>query len=164
MAPRLGDRQLKGTISTALHSPWLTESQLAEALARHPHRPGAKRIASLIGLPGTPPRAGWEYDFPAFCKAYGLPAPVIGAIVCGYVVDALFVEEKLIVELDSWEFHKDPIAFQTDRERDAETLAKGFVTLRITWERLELAPAREGPRLRRILAQRRQRRAEGASS
>jgi very-short-patch-repair endonuclease len=81
---------------------------------------------------------------------------VTGAIVCGYVVDALFVEERLIVELDSWEFHKDPIAFQTDRERDAETLAHGFGTLRITWERIEQAPSREAPRLGKILAQRRQ--------
>lgn len=164
MAPRLNDKQLKRTLSTALHSPWLTESQLAEALARHRHRPGAKRIASLIGLPGTPPRAGWEYDFPAFCVAHGLPIPVMGAVVCGYVVDALFVEERLIVELDSWEFHKDPIAFQTDRERDAETLAYGFGTLRITWERIEQAPGREAPRLRKILAARRQRPAEGVSS
>jgi hypothetical protein len=156
MAPRLNDKQLKRTLSTALHSPWLSESQLAEALARHGRRPGARRIASLIGLPGTPPRAGWEYDFPAFCEAHGLPVPVTGAIVCGYVVDALFVEERLIVELDSWEFHKDPIAFQTDRERDAETLAHGFGTLRITWERIEQAPSREAPRLGKILAQRRQ--------
>ena len=159
MAPRLDDKQLKRTVSNALHSPWLTESQLEELLARQRGRPGAQRIASLIGLPGTPPRAGWEDEFPVFCAAYGLPAPVMGALVCGYVVDALFVEEKVIVELDSWEFHKDAIAFQTDRERDAETLAGGFATLRITWERIQRAPGREGPRLRRILAQRRRGRA-----
>jgi hypothetical protein len=155
MAPRLNDNQLKQTLSRALHSPWLAESQLAELLSRHGHRPGARRIASLIGLPGTPPRAGWEYDFPAFCEAHGLPVPVIGAIVCGFTVDALFVDEKLIVELDSVQFHKDPIAFETDRERDAETLAAGFATLRITWERIELAPGREGMRLHKILARRR---------
>jgi hypothetical protein len=155
MTPRQTDKQLKRTVSTALHTPWLTESQLAESLARHPHRPGAKRLASLIGLPGTPPRAGWEHDFPAFCAAHALPTPVMGAIVCGYVVDALFVDEKLIVELDSWEFHKDAITFQADRERDAETLASGLATVRITWERIEQSPGREGARLRRILARRR---------
>ena len=155
MTPRLNDKRLKQTLSNALHSHYLTQSQLEELLARHAQSPAARRIGPLIGLPGTPPRSGWEYDFPAFCEAQNLPAPVMGATVCGYVVDALFMEEKVIVELDSWEFHKDPIAFQTDRERDADTLSQGFVTLRITWERIERAAAREGARLRMILAERR---------
>jgi very-short-patch-repair endonuclease len=78
----------------------------------------------------------------------------MGALVCGYTVDALFPTEKLIVELDSHEFHDDAIAFETDRERDAETLAHGFVTVRITWERIHSTPEREAARLRTILAQR----------
>lgn len=155
IGPRLADKSLTRTVRNALHSGWLTESQLAEVLARHAHLAAARRIAPLLGLPGTPPRAGWEDDFPAFCERQGLPMPVMGATVCGYIVDALFVDENVIVELDSWDFHKDAIAFQTDRERDAETLARGFVTVRITWERIHEAPDREGARLRRILAQRR---------
>ena len=71
----------------------------------------------MLGLPGTPTRSGWEDDFPSFCATHGLPAPVMGAPVCGYIVDALFVAERVIVELDSKEFHMDPIAFETDRER-----------------------------------------------
>jgi very-short-patch-repair endonuclease len=78
----------------------------------------------------------------------------MGALVFGYTVDALFPTEKLIVELDSHEFHDDAIAFETDRERDAETLAHGFVTVRITWERIHSTPEREAARLRTILAQR----------
>jgi very-short-patch-repair endonuclease len=76
----------------------------------------------------------------------------MGARVHGYLVDALFVAERLIVELDSWEFHQGAIAFQTDRERDAETLAGGFVTVRITWPRIHQAPHREATRLRAMLA------------
>jgi very-short-patch-repair endonuclease len=47
----------------------------------------------------------------------------MGAPLCGYIVDALFEAEPVIVELDRHDFHLDPIAFETDRERDAETLA-----------------------------------------
>jgi very-short-patch-repair endonuclease len=61
----------------------------------------------------------------------------------------------VIVELDSWEFHKTRIAFETDRERDAETLAAGYITVRITWERIQEAPVREARRLHAILARRR---------
>jgi very-short-patch-repair endonuclease len=79
----------------------------------------------------------------------------MGAVVCGYIVDALFVTERVIVELDSAGFHNDPIAFETDRERDAETLANGFVTLRITKKRMAAVPEREAERLSVILARRR---------
>jgi very-short-patch-repair endonuclease len=76
----------------------------------------------------------------------------MGALVLGYTVDALFEAEKVIVELDSWEFHNGAIAFETDRERDAETLARGYRTVRITWERIHARPRDEARRLRKILA------------
>jgi len=155
ISPRQTDRALKRTVNNALNSQWLTEAQLAETLALHPTLPGTSRIAKLIGLSGTPTRSGWEDDFPAFCADHGLPAPVMGAPLCGYLVDALFEAEKVIVELDSWPFHKGKIAFETDRERDAETLARGFVTVRVTEERLDERPHQEAERLHAILRTRR---------
>jgi hypothetical protein len=157
IAPRLNDRALKRVVNNALHSPWLNESDLVELVTRLSHLPPARRIAPLLGLPGSPTRSGWEDEFPAFCAAHGLPEPVMGARVCGYTVDALFPEAKLIVELDSVEFHNNAIAFEVDRERDAETLAHGYATVRMTWERIENAPAREAARIHAILAQRTQR-------
>ncbi|HTT30184.1 MAG TPA: type IV toxin-antitoxin system AbiEi family antitoxin domain-containing protein [Solirubrobacteraceae bacterium] len=155
MTPRLKDKALKRNVNNALNSRWLTEDQLADTLARHPNAPGTKRIAKLIGLPGTPTRSGWEDEFPAFCAKYGLPAPVMGQPFHGYILDALFVEDGVIVELDSWRFHKGKPAFETDRERDADTLAHGLVTVRITEERLEERPEREAKRLHAILWRRR---------
>jgi len=155
ISPRLTDKRLKRTVNSALGSLWLTEDQLGETLARHPRARGASRIAKLIGLEGTPTRSGWEDAFPAFCQAHGLPAPVMGAPIGGYIVDALFVPERVIVELDSWPFHKGKIPFETDRDRDADTLAGRFVTVRVTEERLDERPAEEAQRLHRILANQR---------
>ncbi|MGN6870900.1 MAG: type IV toxin-antitoxin system AbiEi family antitoxin domain-containing protein [Solirubrobacteraceae bacterium] len=152
MSARLNDKALKRTVSNMLNSLWSNEDQFAETVARHPGAPGARRIAKLLGLPGTPTRSGWEDDFPVFCKRYGLPVPVMGAPLFGYVVDALFVAERVIVELDSWRFHQGKPAFETDRERDAVTLSHGYVTLRVTEERLEQSPQREAERLHTILA------------
>jgi hypothetical protein len=151
VSPRLDDKALKRAVNNALHSEWLAESRLAELLTRLAHLQPARRIAPLIGLEGTPTRSGWEDEFPAFCRDQGLPTPVMGAGIQGFVVDALFTAERVIVELDSWDFHKGAIAFETDRERDAETLAQGFVTVRITSERISQAPHREAKRLRAIL-------------
>jgi hypothetical protein len=155
ISPRLNDASLKRNVNKALTSRWLNESDLVEVVTRLGHLPPARRIAPLLGLSGTPTRSGWEDDFPEFCAAHGLPTPIMGPVICGYVVDAVFPAEKVIVELDSWEFHKTRIAFETDRERDAETLAHGYITLRITWDRIDGTPAREARRLRTILARRR---------
>jgi hypothetical protein len=155
MAPRLTDKALKRLVNNMLNSLWSNEDQFAETIARHPHAPGAKRIAKLLGLPGTPTRSGWEDDFPAFCEKYGLPAPVMGVPMFGYVADAVFVEERVIVELDSRGFHMGSIAFESDRDRDADMLAHGYVTVRITWERIDERPQREAARLHKILARQR---------
>ena len=151
MSLRLKDKALKRAVSDALHSPWMTKDQLAETLARHPTAPGSKRIAALIGVSGTPTRSGWEDEFPKFCADHGLPAPIMGEPLHGYILDALFPVEKVIVELDGWEFHKSKIAFEDDRERDAEMLAHGYVTVRMTWERIHGRPRREARRLQNIL-------------
>ena len=155
IAPRLTDKSLKRTVNNALGSLWLTEDQLAETLARHPTARGATRIAKLIGLEGTPTRSGWEDDFPAFCEAHGLPAPVMGLPMFGYVFDAVFMAERVIVELDSWPFHSGKIPFEGDRDRDADALARGFVTVRITEERFDERPGEEAQRLHTILANQR---------
>ncbi len=41
MSPRLSDKSLKRHVNNALNSPWLTEDQLAETLARHPTGAGS---------------------------------------------------------------------------------------------------------------------------
>jgi hypothetical protein len=155
MSPRLNDKALKRAVNNALNSLWLTENQLAETLGHHPTLNGTKRIAKLIGLEGTPTRSGWEDDFPRFCADHGLPAPVMGQPFHGYILDALFVAEGVIVELDSWRFHKGKPAFETDRERDADTLARGLVTVRVTEKRLGERPEHEAARLHAILRRRR---------
>jgi very-short-patch-repair endonuclease len=61
----------------------------------------------------------------------------------------------VIVELDGWDFHSSRESFESDRERDASTLAAGCVTVRVTWERMTERAAREATRLHAILNQRR---------
>jgi predicted transcriptional regulator of viral defense system len=155
MCPRWSDKSLKRNVNKALNSLSLTEGQLAETLGRHARASGASRIAKLIGVNPTPTRSGWEDDFPAFCAKHGLPEPVMGEPFHGYIADALFPVERVIVELDSREFHMGTIPFEGDRDRDADMLAYGFVTVRITWERIEERPVPEAVRLHKILANQR---------
>jgi hypothetical protein len=139
-------------IPDALHTPYLSQRQLADVRARFPNHPGARLIDRYLDHSSLT-RSPFEDDFVAFCERYGLPRPLTNVLVAGHIVDALFPEQKLIVELDSWEFHRDRAAFETDRERDADTTAAGYRTVRITWERLHERPEIEAARLSRMLRQ-----------
>jgi very-short-patch-repair endonuclease len=118
------------------------------------HRLDKAAVTRLLGYPAEPTRSEFEEAFRRFCRRFGLPRAVTLATVHGYEVDALFVEQRLVVELDGWEFHGDQVAFGSDRDRDADLLDFGYQTVRITWDRLHETPEREAARLKRILARR----------
>jgi hypothetical protein len=154
-APGLSRKALARAVNEALRRRLVRRSDLADVVGRFPRHPGARRLAEFIDAKGGPTRSGWEDDFPAFCRHFGLPKPVMAAKVAGWEVDALFPDEKVIVELDGWEFHSSRESFESDRERDASTLAAGCVTVRVTWERMHERAAREAARLQTILEQQR---------
>lgn len=149
-APNL--TRLTRTVNDALRSSYMTRTQLADVVRRCHNHPAAKLLLPFVASPNGPTRSEFEDLFLAFCKHFGLPIPLISAIVCGYEVDALFAAARVIVELDGWDFHKDRAAFERDRSRDANLLAAGFVVVRITWERLTTRAPEEAARLHRILA------------
>ena len=134
--------------------PRLTERQLTRMVndARRERRIDDDAVTALLGYTTGPTRSEFEAAFLRFCRRYGLPTPHTLAVVAGYEVDALFAQQRVVVELDGWQYHNDRTAFGSDRERDAALLAVGYRTVRITWDRLRDEPAREAARLRTILA------------
>jgi very-short-patch-repair endonuclease len=87
-----------------------------------------------------------------FLKRHKLPLPELNQTIAGHEVDAVYREQRLIIELDSRQFHTTTHAFEQDRDRDADHLNAGFRTLRITGERLQEQEAKEARRLREILS------------
>ena len=152
LAEVLTPRQLERTIDEARHLDLLHLPSVDATLAAHPHRNGATRLASVLRrhTPGsTRTRSKAEEDFLAFCRRHDLPQPIFNAEVHGYVVDALFPEQRVIVEIDPWHTHGDPRAFAADRARDRRLLAAGHRTARITDEQFTPRTAAE---LRAVLA------------
>ena len=82
-------------------------------------------------------RSPLEERFHAFREAHRLPPPRTNVTVLGHEVDALWPAARLIVELDSWEFHAHRAAFERDRARDTELLLAGYRTVRVTHRRLD---------------------------
>ena len=154
MAPRLTpDKALRRFVNDARLTYTFHLGDLAELLDRHPHHPATKRLNPFLDprKAGGPTRSEFEDAFTEFARRYLLPAPITNTHVLGFEADVLFPDQRVIVELDGAEFHLDRSAFESDRDRDATLLAAGYVTVRITWERLTQQPAREAARLKKIL-------------
>jgi very-short-patch-repair endonuclease len=66
----------------------------------------------------------------------GLPPTATNAKVAGHEVDVLYEEERLIVEVDGYAFHRTRAAFERDRRRDADLVAAGCRVMRVTWRQL----------------------------
>jgi hypothetical protein len=97
-------------------------------------------------------RSPLEASFLPFCRRHGLPLPAVNVAVGEFIVDALWSEQGLVAELDSWEFHgKTRAAFERDRRRDATLLLAGHRVIRLTWRRLHREPERVAAELRALL-------------
>jgi hypothetical protein len=153
-APRMRPKSLTRAINDARRGKLLTLVGLAELVRRNPAHPGAPLLNPHLDNPQNPTRSDGEDEFPSFCQRYGLPTPLINVEVHGFEVDAYFPDERLVVELDGWPFHRDRDKFESDRDQDATMLAHAIATIRITYDRLD-DPDREAARLHTILATRR---------
>jgi very-short-patch-repair endonuclease len=154
-APRLADAALARAVNDQRLAGYLSLATLAEVVARHPNAPGRRRLlAHLVDPRRAPTRSEFEDAFLLFARNRGLPEPEVNTEVVGHEVDMFFRAHQLVVELDGWESHSGRTAFEGDRDRDADLLAAAIATVRITWERMNLSPARGAARLQAILDQR----------
>jgi hypothetical protein len=153
-APRIRqDADLTRLVNDALLSKYLQPNAFQEALAKTRH--DSRLNVYMQPTQNGPTRSRWEDAFKRWCAAHGLPQPRTNVIVNGREVDGFFPDHNLIVELDSYEFHGTRQAFEQDRVNDAEALANGTPTVRITWDRVHgRSTTEEAERLHRILAAR----------
>jgi putative AbiEi antitoxin of type IV toxin-antitoxin system len=108
------------------------------------------RTALEIHRPIAFTRSGLERRFLALVRRAGLPPPSTNLFVEGYELDAYWPDERFAVELDTYDYHGTPAAFEA-----------GIEMTRITGTRIEREPRVVTTRLRRLLAQRRR---EGLTS
>jgi very-short-patch-repair endonuclease len=98
-------------------------------------------------------RSPLEDRFQDFCRFHDLPPHSTNVKVLGKEVDVLWPAAKLIVELDSWEFHSHRAAFQRDRARDTRLLVAGYRTARVTHDRLDKEANELASEIRQLLHQ-----------
>jgi very-short-patch-repair endonuclease len=127
--------------------------ELEEVCERGRGRRALKPVRRLLAQLAAPDegRSPLEIRFAAFVREHRLPVPVQNVDVLGHEVDALWPAAKLIVELDSWEYHGDRAAFERDRARDPKLMIAGYRTIRVTHRRLDREAEQLAAEIRQLL-------------
>ncbi|MGN6816434.1 MAG: type IV toxin-antitoxin system AbiEi family antitoxin domain-containing protein [Solirubrobacterales bacterium] len=102
----------------------------------------ARRQAELVGwrlegVEGRRMRSDLEEDFLRLCRRCRLSLPETNAKVGRWEVDFLWREERVVVETDSFAYHRGSVAFEDDHARDLDLRSAGFAVLRFTEAQLE---------------------------
>ena len=110
-------------------------------------RRGAGALRQVLRQRGLGSRAGeseLEEIFVRLCSTFGVPLPSFQHwIVVGgqwRKLDFAYVDEKIAIEIDGYEFHTSRTAFVDDRVRQNDLIAAGWRVLRFTYDQLVRHP------------------------
>ncbi len=121
----------------------------------------ATRQANVLGLPidtedrADRTRSDLEQAFLAICRRHRLPRPEVNVRIGPFLVDFLWRDQRLVVETDSYRYHRGKVAFQDDRGRDLELRQLGFDVLRLSERQIDDESKRAAEVLATALRQRR---------
>lgn len=107
-------------------------------LTHRPIPPSLQAVLSLYTACAT--RSELEERFLRLCDDHGLPRPHINTRIEGHEVDFVWRDQRLIVEVDGYAYHRSPTSFEDDRERDVTLALAGWRVLRFTWTQITRRP------------------------
>jgi len=118
-----------------------------------PGAPGAPALRAVLDDGPGLTRSAAERMLRKIASGAGLPPPETNVVVLGRERDAVWRAQRLVVEIDSWQFHGHREAFEGDRHRDQDLIAAGWRVLRFTARQLRDEPLRVAALLALALAQ-----------
>jgi very-short-patch-repair endonuclease/predicted transcriptional regulator of viral defense system len=154
LAACLPSRQLERAIDEASRLSLCEVEELA-AVSRIARRPGSRQLRAVLSrhlVGSTATRSELEERFLALCQRHRLPQPEVNVPLLEYIVDFLWREPRLIVEVDGRAAHGTRLAFQTDRDRDGRLAVAGYRVVRFTWWDVVRRSVVVADRIRRLLA------------
>ncbi len=136
-------RELERALEQASHQHVLDLTAIAEVLDRVARPRGVRTLKALLRRHHdegpTITHAEHEERFLALARHHNLPPFLMNQPITlddgsHFSIDALFVKQRVAIELDTYATHGTPSAFQRDRNRDATLTALGYRTLRLTYD------------------------------
>lgn len=127
-------------------------SQLWQAQLRNKGRYGSPRARLMLQAAGDGTRSKAERLLVTIFRRAGVTGWVANCPIGPYVVDFVFREHKVIVEIDGFAFHSDAEDFIRDRTRQNYLILHGWQVLRFTWWDLVERPERVIAEVRRAIS------------
>jgi very-short-patch-repair endonuclease len=124
---------------------------VAPHLLRHAKRQAELKGVRLNGATGKRSRSDLEEDFLALCRRHRFPSFETNVKLGRWEVDFLWRDRNLVVEIDSYLYHRGSVSFQEDRARDLDLRQRGFTVLRFSERQLEEEPSRVAADVARAL-------------
>jgi very-short-patch-repair endonuclease len=155
LAAVVPQRQLERALNEAEVLRLWDELTLDRLLDRYPRRRGNRAVRAALRdrrEGATVTKSELEEMFLAVVDTADLPRPEINVLLEGYEVDALWREQRLVVELDGRGAHGTAAAFERDRERDRVLAVAGWRPVRITGRQLLRTRGAVVADLRRLVA------------
>ncbi len=111
-------------------------------LVRRAVRQAELKGLRLDGIESDRTRSDLEAAFLALFAHHRISAPEVNQKLGRYEVDFLWRSQCLVVEADTFLYHRGSVAFQADHERDLDLRQQGYAVLRFTDKQLEADPER----------------------
>jgi very-short-patch-repair endonuclease len=111
-------------------------------LLRRARRQAEQKGIHLHGTEHRRARSDLEEDFFSLIRPHPLPLPETNVKLGRWEVDFLWREQRLVVETDSFTYHRSAVSFEDDHARDLDLRRRGFTVLRFTDKQIEEEPAR----------------------
>jgi very-short-patch-repair endonuclease len=111
-------------------------------LLRRARRQAELKGIHLEGAERKRQRSDLEEDFLALIHNYRVPPPETNVKLGRWEVDFLWRSQRLVVEVDSFTYHRGSVAFEDDYARDLDLRQRGFTVLRFADMQIAEEPAR----------------------
>jgi very-short-patch-repair endonuclease len=118
------------------------EGTVAPYLLRRAKRQAELMNVRLEGSKGRRARSDLEEDFFVLIHRHRFPLPETNVKLSRWEVDFLWREERVVVEADSYLYHRGSVSFEDDHARDLDLRAAGYTVLRFTDTQVEREPDR----------------------
>jgi very-short-patch-repair endonuclease len=127
------------------------EGTMPPYLLRRARRQAELMNVRLEGAEGRRLRSDLEEEFQRL--VYRLPQPETNVKIGRWEVDFLWRQQRLVVEVDSFAYHRGSVSFHDDRARDLDLRQRGFTVLRFSERQIEEEPGRVVADVARALEQ-----------
>ena len=136
-ATGVSGRRLEAALDQAERRVGMDWADLARLLERHRSRRGTPELRDRLAeyTPGSVETLSvLEEIVLELCRDANLPLPRVNVVIEGRRRDFSWPASRLVVEADSYTWHRSPSALNDDRARDVELTLAGWIVLRFTYE------------------------------